>query len=62
MSSVPTWWLGIFAGFYDLFCLGASHVQPGQPPGDRLGNNLDRMFGLPATNTFMLKMNYWFNL
>ena len=26
------------------------------------GNNLDRMFGLPATNTFMLKMNYWFNL
>nr|WP_129732770.1 DUF5916 domain-containing protein [Parabacteroides goldsteinii] len=26
------------------------------------GSNLDRMFGLPATNTFMLKMNYWFNL
>ena len=26
------------------------------------GNNLDRMFGLPATNTFMVKMNYWFNL
>ena len=26
------------------------------------GNNLDRMFGLPATNTFMIKMNYWFNL
>lgn len=26
------------------------------------GNNLDHMFGLPATNTFMLKINYWFNL
>lgn len=26
------------------------------------GNNLDRMFGLPATNTFMIKMNYWFDL
>ncbi len=26
------------------------------------GNNLDRMFGLPTTNTFMLKLNYWFNL
>lgn len=26
------------------------------------GSNIDRMFGLPATNTFMLKMNYWFNL
>lgn len=26
------------------------------------GDNLDRMFGLPATNTFMIKMNYWFNL
>lgn len=26
------------------------------------GNNLDRMFGLPATNTFMIKLNYWFNL
>ena len=26
------------------------------------GNNLDRMFGLPATNTFMIKMNYWCNL
>ena len=26
------------------------------------GNNLDRMFGLPATNTFMLKINYWFGL
>lgn len=26
------------------------------------GNNLDRMFGLPSTNTFMLKMNYWFDL
>lgn len=25
-------------------------------------SNLDRMFGLPATNTFMIKMNYWFNL
>ena len=29
---------------------------------DGWGSNLDRMFGLPATNTFMLKMNYWFNL
>lgn len=26
------------------------------------GDNLDRMFGLPTTNTFMLKLNYWFNL
>lgn len=26
------------------------------------GNNLDRMFGLPATNTFMMKINYWFSL
>lgn len=26
------------------------------------GQNLDRMFGLSATNTFMMKMNYWFSL
>jgi len=26
------------------------------------GNNIDRMFGLPATNVFMVKMNYWFSL
>mgnify|MGYP001032058566 CR=1 FL=1 len=26
------------------------------------GDNLDRMFGLADTNTFMVKMNYWFNL
>lgn len=26
------------------------------------GNNLDRMFGLPSTNVFMVKLNYWFNL
>lgn len=26
------------------------------------GDNLDRMWGLPSTNTFMIKMNYWFNL
>ena len=26
------------------------------------GRNLDRMFGLPATNTFMVKLNYWLNL
>lgn len=25
-------------------------------------NNLDRMFGLAATNTFMMKISYWFNL
>ncbi|GHV04504.1 hypothetical protein FACS189416_2940 [Bacteroidia bacterium] len=25
-------------------------------------DNLDYMFGLPSTNTFMLKLNYWFNL
>ncbi len=25
-------------------------------------DNLDRMFGIPSTNTFMLKLNYWFNL
>ena len=24
--------------------------------------NLDRMFGLPSTNVFMVKLNYWFNL
>ena len=26
------------------------------------GHNLDRMWGLPATNTFMVKLNYWFAL
>ena len=26
------------------------------------GNNLDHMFGLPATNVFMVKMNYYFSL
>lgn len=26
------------------------------------GGNLDRMFGLSATNSFMMKVNYWFNL
>ncbi|MDR1258469.1 MAG: carbohydrate binding family 9 domain-containing protein [Tannerellaceae bacterium] len=26
------------------------------------GDNLDRMFSLPSTNTFMLKLNYWFSL
>lgn len=26
------------------------------------GNNLDRMFGLPSVNTFMIKLNYWFSL
>ena len=26
------------------------------------GDNLDHMFGLPATNTFMAKLNFWFNL
>ena len=26
------------------------------------GNNLDRMLGLPTTNTFMIKLNYWFSL
>src|SRR5690606_17007239 len=26
------------------------------------GNNLDRMFGMSAVNTFMMKINYWFNL
>lgn len=26
------------------------------------GDNLNHMFGLPTTNTFMIKMNYWFNL
>ena len=26
------------------------------------GHNLDRMMGLPATNIFMLKLNYWFGL
>ena len=26
------------------------------------GDNLDRMWGLPSTNTFMVKLNYWFNL
>ncbi|WP_277466032.1 DUF5916 domain-containing protein [Parabacteroides sp. PF5-6] len=25
-------------------------------------DNLNRMFGLPATNVFMVKLNYWFNL
>jgi hypothetical protein len=32
---------------------------------DRLsgwGDNLERMFGLPAVNTFMVKLNYWFSL
>lgn len=26
------------------------------------GANLDRMFGFSAVNTFMVKINYWFNL
>lgn len=26
------------------------------------GNNLDRIFGLAATNTLMMKVNYWFSL
>ena len=26
------------------------------------GDNLDRMFGLPSTNIFMIKLNYWFSL
>src|SRR5699024_2676978 len=26
------------------------------------GNNLDKLFKLPASNTFMMKINYWFNL
>ena len=26
------------------------------------GDNLDRMFGLPASNIFMIKLNYWFSL
>lgn len=26
------------------------------------GNNLDRLFKLPASNTFMMKINYWFSL
>ncbi|QBQ40434.1 hypothetical protein E2P86_04405 [Sphingobacterium psychroaquaticum] len=26
------------------------------------GNNLDRLLGFPASNTFMMKLNYWFNL
>lgn len=28
----------------------------------RWSKNLDRMFGFPATNVLMVKMNYWFNL
>jgi hypothetical protein len=27
-----------------------------------LSDNLDRMFGLPAKNVFMVKLNYWLNL
>jgi hypothetical protein len=26
------------------------------------GSNLERMFGLPASNVFMVKLNYWFDL
>ncbi|MDL2264974.1 carbohydrate binding family 9 domain-containing protein [Parabacteroides sp. OttesenSCG-928-G07] len=26
------------------------------------GNNLDKMFGTQATNTFMVKLNYWFSM
>ena len=26
------------------------------------GDNLNHMFGIPSTNVFMVKMNYWFNL
>ena len=29
---------------------------------DGWGKNLDRMFGVPSTNTFMIKINYWFNI
>lgn len=28
----------------------------------RWGNNLERMFDLPSTDTFMIKLNYWFCL
>ena len=28
----------------------------------RWDENIDRMFGLPSTNVFMVKLNYWFNL
>ena len=28
----------------------------------RWSDNLDLMFGLPSTNTFMLKMNFWFGM
>jgi hypothetical protein len=41
----------------------------GHSMSNRAGNympgwdqNLDRMFGLPSTNVFMVKLNYWFNL
>jgi len=30
--------------------------------GSGWGKNLDRMFGLPSTNVFMVKLNYWFSL
>ncbi|MDR0797083.1 MAG: DUF5916 domain-containing protein, partial [Tannerella sp.] len=26
------------------------------------GENIDQMFGLPSTNVFMVKLNYWLNL
>ena len=26
------------------------------------GNNLERMFNIPSTNTFMIKLNYWFGM
>jgi hypothetical protein len=41
----------------------------GHSMSNRAGNylpgwdqNIDRMFGLPSTNVFMVKLNYWFNL
>ncbi|MDR3246746.1 MAG: carbohydrate binding family 9 domain-containing protein [Prevotellaceae bacterium] len=37
-----------------------SNQNSGYLPG--WGDNLDRMLGLPATNTWMVKMNYWINL
>jgi hypothetical protein len=37
-----------------------SNREKGYLPG--WNDNLDRMFALPSTNTFMIKFNYWFNL
>ncbi|SEL63285.1 DUF5916 domain-containing protein [Parapedobacter koreensis] len=45
--------------FYLVWAHNRSYQDALYQPGWE--SNLDRMFALPATNTFMIKVNYWFN-